>query len=933
MTHRYDDGTGSTCASDDDNSLDIIYAQAYCCPTDNLSSNCSWPFDNLPHTDANLCYPSACDFTQVQYTTALDPAEPYFGGGLESDDDCLKYAPPANENPNWPYCCNSPQENSENGPLIQRICGDQDGDDPYGLVMLDGPAGSIDSSFGSTYEFVRRSEEIPVVKRPLFTTNRTQLDTNFDHVEEIHHIFCKFPTGSPKCDNLFFDGAEDTIVHLPAHIGEGLFARLVSIKPVDSSYDLPHHHLVKLESQDNQNAVYKIQIDYNFQAIKRDSGAINMRVDYTNLLEYWEDVTDTPATRRRKRSTTSVRDEHTTYRDWRSRVNSAKLSHEALRKRQADVMSSKTSFEHSGDVEPAGLQKRWFGSFKNWLKKMNTIDSSSVGYLSQAWKSSLLLLLASKGCPKTSAELNVFIDSELAMDSTYAYYLSGTLVPPSLDGTYVYFRMQPSIYLGITVQGTARMDYKSDRKKLIPTLSYPGLAFKGIAAVGPTLDVYGQIRGVVQLSGTISAGARYTFEKSEVFWPEGDDSTDYSKIKDLVDDPEPVSSGLKPSFQENVQASADLDIMVTPEANIGIVVGGSALLGGVTLVDAQLAGFVNTTLRFHAAAAAGVSGDSSGVSAGYTYNYGIYLLYNLGYAGHASIPFYDWYTTTRYLFSSPKTITLYSNEDVASIPTTASTKRSFSTEESPIFDADNADIADPAEGQSMGRLISFDSNRDLLWGSQPQFMNGTSQRLRKRVDNDGDIEMMDLDDEDPSFSQSSALTCTAYDCATPGSSNPDNLPVCSWILPELRYNCDVFSDAQATKNGATHQVTGICNNVLNFFRPRTIDAGEGVMLTWDSVQARQDNRRGEACPRVSGLGFCSARNKNIATKLKLPLKTQLVSCDEFPIASSEEGGSYFASLPQNPSSLEVQCVPVWQQNLQGNCNSKCNPRYGCGFRR
>lgn len=546
MTHRYDDGTGSTCASDDDNNLEIIYAQAYCCPTDNVPSNCSWPFDSLPHTPENYCYPSACDSTQVQYTTALDPDEPYFGDGLSPGDECLKYAPPANESPNWPYCCNPPQADNEKWPVDpkdlwenyyeangddvewafvdnygnnnkQSSPGDEDGDDPYGFVMLDGPAGSIDSSFGSTYEFVRRSEEVPAVERSLFTQNRTRLDTNFDHVEEIHHIFCKFPTGSPKCDNLFVDGAEDTIIHLPEHIGEGPFARLVSIQPVDSSYDLPRHHLVKRQSQDNQNAVFKIKIDYNFQAIKRDSGAINMRVDYTNLLDYWEDVTDTPATRRRKRSTTSVRDEHMSYKEWRSKVEWAKSSHEALRKRQADVMSSKTSFEHFGDSEHAGLQKRWFGSFKNWLKKMNTIDSSNVGYLSQAWKASLLLFSASKGCPKANAQLNVFLDSELAMDSTYAYYLSGTLVPPSVDGTYAYFGMQPSIYLGVTVQGTARMDYKSDRKKLIPTLSYPGLAIKGIAAVGPTLDVYGQIRGVVQLSGTMSAGARYTFEKSEVY--------------------------------------------------------------------------------------------------------------------------------------------------------------------------------------------------------------------------------------------------------------------------------------------------------------------------------------------------------------------------------------------------------------------------------
>ncbi|CAI7614222.1 unnamed protein product [Penicillium discolor] len=139
----------------------------------------------------------------------------------------------------------------------------------------------------------------------------------------------------------------------------------------------------------------------------------------------------------------------------------------------------------------------------------------------------------------------------------------------------------------------------------------------------------------------MSVGAKYTFEKSEVYWPEGDDSTDYSKINDLVGDPEPVASGLEPSFQASVQASADLDVMVTPEANIGITIGGSSLIGGVTLVDAQMIGFVNTTLRFHADSGASVLGDSSTVSAAYTYNYGVYLLYNLRYDGHATIPFYE----------------------------------------------------------------------------------------------------------------------------------------------------------------------------------------------------------------------------------------------------------------------------------------------------
>lgn len=214
----------------------------------------------------------------------------------------------------------------------------------------------------------------------------------------------------------------------------------------------------------------------------------------------------------------------------------------------------------------------------------------------------------------------------------------------------------------------------------------------------------------------MSVGAKYTFEKSEVYWPEGDDSTDYSKINDLVGNPEPVASGLEPSFHASVQASADLDVMVTPEANIGITIGGSSLIGGVTLVDAQMVGFMNTTLRFHADSGARVSGDSSSVSAAYTYNYGVYLLYNLGYGGHATIPFYEWHMTARTLFRSPKLITLYSNGDVGSTLTSISTKRSISLHDSPVFEGVEV-VTEPSRIQGVCRKIGFDSNRDLLWGS------------------------------------------------------------------------------------------------------------------------------------------------------------------------------------------------------------------------
>lgn len=81
MTYRYDDDNGQYCSESEDNSpVEMSFKRAFCCPTADAPSNCSW--SNDPHTPSNqivqwdpqaACQPQLCDPTQVQYTTALDP--------------------------------------------------------------------------------------------------------------------------------------------------------------------------------------------------------------------------------------------------------------------------------------------------------------------------------------------------------------------------------------------------------------------------------------------------------------------------------------------------------------------------------------------------------------------------------------------------------------------------------------------------------------------------------------------------------------------------------------------------------------------------------------------------------------------------------------------------------------------------------------------
>ncbi len=89
--------------------------------------------------------------------------------------------------------------------------------------------------------------------------------------------------------------------------------------------------------------------------------------------------------------------------------------------------------------------------------------------------------------------MQMYLDANVEMEATYAYYFSGTILPPTITGTYAYFGLEPSAYLGLRVVGNARLQSPSNRKKLLDTVSYPGMSIKGIAAVGPTLDLYGEV--------------------------------------------------------------------------------------------------------------------------------------------------------------------------------------------------------------------------------------------------------------------------------------------------------------------------------------------------------------------------------------------------------------------------------------------------------
>jgi len=109
----------------------------------------------------------------------------------------------------------------------------------------------------------------------------------FEHEESWHYVYCHEGRSS-QCNDVFIDGAQDTIIALPQHIGSGPYARIVSMEPVDDDV-LPEYHLNR-RSERERSQVYKLVFDYAFDRIKRTT-PVNIRMDYTNMLAYWDEMT------------------------------------------------------------------------------------------------------------------------------------------------------------------------------------------------------------------------------------------------------------------------------------------------------------------------------------------------------------------------------------------------------------------------------------------------------------------------------------------------------------------------------------------------------------------------------------------------------------------------------------------------------------------
>lgn len=441
--------------------------------------------------------------------------------------------------------------------------------------MLDGTPGAINKAFSEDFEIVTRDEPPPKMRRasPL-TTNQTVIGQVFEHKEETVRVYCRHAHDSHRCRRIFLKGAEDTIITLPPHIGEGPWARVVSMEPevdvVNSA--LPEWALKKRAFSENQNGIYILKFDYAFDRIQKrqndSSEFVNIRVDYTNLKDYWSTVTASPpdsgsiingtnntSSRLRRTRNASKQQAPQDFHQWKSRVDAAKggdvIDHDSdttvesgnvrfKRMVPENPIQPRCAAEDGLDLAPRDdLTKRGWSTFVNWIKKLTTLTSSDGGSLPMGLRRDFTLYSGRLSCVNEAgvtfnAGLDITTQTALTMHTRYSYYFSGSLLPLSVIDAYAFVGVQPEIAASIAIRGDADLGYASERRKIIDTITYPGLAIRGLAAVGPSLDLWGQIDGNISVSGSLRVGAKYTFEPIEVYVPNNQET--FGKLFDVIND-------------------------------------------------------------------------------------------------------------------------------------------------------------------------------------------------------------------------------------------------------------------------------------------------------------------------------------------------------------------------------------------------------------
>ncbi|KAF1939360.1 hypothetical protein EJ02DRAFT_504870 [Clathrospora elynae] len=489
--------------------LDIDTQKLYCCPEKEVDKwkNCAW------YGKPGNCFDGHCpDMKTVQITDS------YFGGS----DNCGIHLSRVRT-----FCCESDGE-----PLFLPTDKTSDGGD--------------DDPNDAAFQFV-------VLVSP------EALQISLDKRDGSHwDVF--------DCNDSVSEG-EHTVRMMPKGCGPGKYAVAKSMAPApgsDHTKLLPRHlsHLARLEP-----VVYDLTFDYDFHRVPRDLGNTQMRIDYSNQDDYWDNIVAGSVSRKR---------------DVHGRKRSAKRTLEDVGGNPVRWLEEEFRDDfHFDQIASRDLHERWFGkSILEWLAALvkpeikrdfthKYDDSVTAKLFDESWD-----------CPGSVEGVNydghllgqAVLDIEVESSFGFTLIVGSLTLPLNLDQSYLTFYNKGKVTGVVTLEVLARGTY--EKKKVILNLPFPGASFKipGIATIGPQLTVEGSIDASLGMAGLIETKLEIAKWEVRQIMP---DTNSYKP--ELIDNSKPSLdrtgdfSGIqKPEFYAGVTAFGDVTFKLSAAAEFGV---------------------------------------------------------------------------------------------------------------------------------------------------------------------------------------------------------------------------------------------------------------------------------------------------------------------------------------------------------------------------
>ncbi|KAH7101754.1 hypothetical protein BKA62DRAFT_164821 [Auriculariales sp. MPI-PUGE-AT-0066] len=421
--------------------------------------------------------------------------------------------------------------------------------DPFGTLFLTSSKEESVSDMGDQSDWVLESCDSSHTKRQSVVA------------------YCSKDIKGSQCSHVLLGGAEHTIIKMPSDCGRGPIARIHALELHPNPPKLKLSKLGQAVTKPDSEAVYQLTFDYEFNEVPEDNGPIYFRSDVTDMPGYWDEIIDD------EEGPTSDPQPTAGASDPKAR----RFEHRAHRraKRAAAV---------------ARLGRRgWFSRFTSWLQRVNTVSQRVDHVRRYYWDQDIDIFSASAQCENNNTgaayttNLTATLHGQTTFDWKYGLFVEGTLVPPSLSRSYIYFDNNMDHVATFTLAGKASVEWNSDRMTLL-NVGFPGLTVPGIITVGPSLKVQGYISGEVDIEGSIQTTLQYTFPPMQFAIGDG---TNVQRTNLTNPSMPPVGSS-QPSLTAEVALSANAKLHIVPRLQLGISILNGAAMNAQAYVEADL---------------------------------------------------------------------------------------------------------------------------------------------------------------------------------------------------------------------------------------------------------------------------------------------------------------------------------------------------------